>query len=151
MEKSNLEILVDDEYKLSNLINDFESDCLLPNTSKELSTSNLGTGLLLSKWHGKYSRVKIRIGELKIQRDSKENEIKQKCRHDKTFNRNTVIDKTEMNEKVEIDEEYILIKTKISKLEAILEYLSSCVEHFRYRNSQIQNQIELIKFINMAY
>ena len=148
---TNLEKLVNDEYKISNLIEDFGKDCIIPNDTKSLSTINLNTGWLLQKWSGKKARTKIALDKLKIKLDTKENSIKQKCRYDTTFNKNRIIDKNEMIEKIAIDEEYIQLKEKIATLNAIYDYLDDCVDHFRYRNGQIENQINIIKFQTMAY
>ena len=151
MDKSKFEELFDEEYKIGYLQKEFEKDCLMPSEISKLSTLNLETGILLNKWISRYTRTKIKVKELEIELDKLENKIKQKCRHDPSFNGHKAIDKHEMLEKINIDEDYISIKLKQVRLQTLLELIQTYVEYFKYRNSHIQNQIEIIKLSTMAY
>ena len=151
MDRTRFEELFDEEYKIENLQEEFNNDCLLPKEINKLSTLNLSNGILLNKWIIKYSRTEFKVKELEIALSKIENTIKQKCRHDTSFNGHRAIDKDERIEKINIDEEYIEIKLKISRLKTILNILQNYVEHFKYRNNQITNQIEIIKLSTLAY
>ncbi|MCK9428433.1 MAG: hypothetical protein M0R17_00300 [Candidatus Omnitrophica bacterium] len=151
MEKTDFEIMFDEEYKLENLINIFEKDSVLPEKIEDLMRYNLGTGLLFNKWLSKLGRTSIKLNQLKNKLNIIENKIKQKCRYDETFNEHRVIDKTEMLEKIALDSEYISIRESISKLEVIYNLLKDYVEYFKYINAKVSNQVELIKTSLMAY
>lgn len=151
LSRSQLEQDIDGEYKIATLIEEFNKDCSLPKEMDKLSNFNLGKGLLLNKWVGKYTRTTFKVKELKIDIEHLENKIKQKCRHDDVFKNNRIIDKHEALEKIAIDDEYVKLKRKLVRLETIRELLETYIEHFKYMNSQITNQIELIRFSTMAY
>lgn len=151
MDKSRLEELFDEEYKIATLQEEFKKDCLLPKEINKLSTVNLENGLLLNKWITKYTRTEMKVKELEYELEKLENRIKQKCRHDPSFNGHKAIDKHEMIEKINIDEDYIAIKTKVIRLDTIRKLLLSYVEYFKYRNSHVQNQIEIIKLSTLSY
>lgn len=151
MEKSRLEELFDEEYKIENITKDFEKDSKIPDTAKGLSSYNLNKGFLLNKWISKYSRTSMRVKELETEKNVLENKIKQKCRYDKDFNENRVIDKNEMLEKIYIDEEYQKLQFSLARLKTIQELILFYVEHFKFLNQQISNQIEIIKLETSAY
>lgn len=113
-----------------------------------LSTQNLNTSFYLEKYSRLNYSINLALENSKIVLQNIESTIADNYRNNKHSNKGKLLEAKEIKDKVFMDEKYIKQLTRVKKLEAMVQVSEHMLSLVRFRNSQIANQIEILKMKN---
>lgn len=151
LKESNLEKLVNDEFKLTKLKEEFEAVSNLKGmTDEELYSATLDTPTYLGRYLNKLAQANIRVAEINDKMTKISDRIKNEYR--KKIERHKVYDKNEMLEMIALDPEYIKLRSQLSRIEPIRDYVDKMAQHFlKSREYLIRTALEYRKVYGKAY
>lgn len=113
-----------------------------------LSTQNLNTSFYLEKYSRLNYSISLALENSKIVLQNIESTIADNYRNNKHSNKGKLLEAKEIKDKVFMDEKYIKQLTRVKKLEAMVQVSEHMLSLVRFRNSQIANQIDILKMKN---